>query len=201
LVTSFQILSFASFYICGLLLLTAHDLIILLFTPKWEPSVILFQILIAGAFASQIFSLFYNVLIGTGKIKKYLYINIFFKIILITNYLTLFFSGLVQYLIIFSSLQIILLIVVMLDATHNLGLKNTLFSALFKYFSCSILSVLFSFLIGYKFFINNDILHLMISTISFSLAFFIMMRIFKCDGYSLFIKEFIKPLWSLTMKR
>ena len=86
----FHILSFVSFLMCGLFLVGGREIIILLFSAKWEPSVILFQILIAGAFATQGFSLFYNVLLSKGQSRKYLAINIINKDYCLSILVTLF---------------------------------------------------------------------------------------------------------------
>jgi teichuronic acid exporter len=123
----YKLISFLSFFVCGTLLIGARELIILIFSSKWEPSVLIFQIIIAGAFAPQIFNLFYNVLISTANVKRYFVINMFNKVLFVLNFCILFYGGLTFYLIGFVGIQIIVFYVGLETVSNKVGLGKLLY--------------------------------------------------------------------------
>lgn len=123
----YKLISFFSFFVCGILLVGAPEIILIIFSSKWEPSIFLFQIIIAGAFAPQIFNLFYNVLISIDKVKTFFKINIFNKILFSLNFYFLFYGNLNVYLISFICIQILIFYVGLDIVSKKLQLGKVLY--------------------------------------------------------------------------
>lgn len=187
----FKLISFVSFLFCGIFLVGAHELIILLFSEKWKSSIILFQILIIGAFAPQIFNLFYNVLVSQGQIKTYLKINIFNQILFILNFTFLFFGTLNNYLISFICIQIVIFYVGMFVVSNNLHLGKLLYVLSFKDILIYISSICFSFYIKNLIDFQNLYFSLLTSIIIFSGLFIGLFFIFRKDYLNLIFIEII----------
>ncbi len=192
----FHLLSFISFIGCGLLLVSSREIIILLFSIKWEPSVIMFQILIAGAFASQIFSLFYNTLLSTGNINTYLKINALNKFLLFLNFSTLALWGLEAYLIIFTLIRLITFFIGMICVSNILNLGGLLFKYTMEYLSIYGLSVLIVFVLQSIIHLNNMYQYLIVLSFLYITIFILLSYFAKCHGLKLFLTEIIKPLKS-----
>jgi len=71
------ILSFIVFMLLGVIYLISEELIIILFTEKWLPSVKYFKILVLSGFAYPISALLVNVLSSRGNSKAYLRLEIY----------------------------------------------------------------------------------------------------------------------------
>lgn len=178
----FHILSFISFLMCGLFLVGGREMIILLFSEKWEPSVIMFQILIAGAFATQGFSLFYNVLLSTGQSKKYLAINILNKGLLFINFGLLFFWGLNEYLIGFVFVQIFVYFFGMYKASSQIGMKWELFFLSIRNILIFILATSLTFLGKLVAETENLLVTLALSILLYGCLFIIFTRLINYKG-------------------
>ena len=70
---AFEILCFITFGLLGFLYITAEDIIIILFSDKWLPSVAIFKILLLNGYAFPLSALLMNILMSKGNSK------IFFK--------------------------------------------------------------------------------------------------------------------------
>jgi O-antigen/teichoic acid export membrane protein len=168
----FHLLSFVSFLMCGLFLVGGREIIIILFSAKWEPSVIMFQILIAGAFASQIYTLFYNVLLSSGNSKKYLYLNIIHKTLLFINfYLIVITDDLTIYLFGFTAIRILLYFLGLIVVSKQLNLKNKLLNQTVIYLFIYILSLFIVYKLVDIINIESLYLNLSISCLSFLISF------------------------------
>ena len=66
------VICFVVFLILGILYLISGELIVLLFSDKWLPSVEFFEILILSGFAYPISALLVNVLASRGNSKAFL---------------------------------------------------------------------------------------------------------------------------------
>ena len=190
----FHILSFVSFLGCGLLLVGSREIIILLFSAKWEPSVLMFQIIIAGAFASQIFSVFYNTLLSTGNINSYVRINLVSKVLLALNLTTLLVGGLVAYLIIFSAIRLGTFFMGMFYVTRILDLGGLLYRQATKYLCVYCSAVGFVFFIKNIYVVDNLYLALFVESLIFSVVFFLLAFMTRCDGLKLLGAELAGPL-------
>ena len=105
------IICFVIFLLLGGLYLVSEELIVLLFTDKWLPSVILFKILVLSGFGHPIGALLVNILKSRGDSKGFLRLEIYKKIIMSLNFIVLYYAGINAYLyglIITSTLGVLL---------------------------------------------------------------------------------------------
>ncbi|RUM44160.1 MAG: hypothetical protein DSY46_06255 [Hydrogenimonas sp.] len=92
------IISFILFFLLGLMYVIADDLIILLFTEKWEPSIIYFKIILLSGFAYPLSALLVNILSSRGNSKIFLRLEIYKKVIQTINLYVGFLYGIEGYL-------------------------------------------------------------------------------------------------------
>jgi O-antigen/teichoic acid export membrane protein len=190
---SFHLLSFISFLGCGLLLVTGNEVILLLFSKKWEPSVIFFQIIISGAFASQIFVIFHNTLLSTGNVGEYLKINFVSKILLFLNFISLFIWGINIYLVLFTFIQIATFFSGIFFVTRLLGFGQLLYIETIKYLSVYVSSVVIVFLFKYYLPVSELFYCLISASLLFCCCFLIISYILNVHGLFLFLSEVVKP--------
>ncbi len=108
------IISFVVFFLLGFTYLIAEDLIVLLFTEKWLPSVAYFQIILLGGFGYPISALLVNILSSRGDSKTFLRLEIYKKSLVGINLYIGFLWGVEGYLygmIIVTVLSVLLNIV------------------------------------------------------------------------------------------
>jgi len=92
------IISFVTFLLLGGLYLVADEVIILLLSEKWTPSVFYFKIILLSGFAYPISALMVNVLSSRGKSKDFLRLEIYKKIIQTGNFYILYAFGIQVFL-------------------------------------------------------------------------------------------------------
>jgi O-antigen/teichoic acid export membrane protein len=187
----FHILSFISFFLCGLLLVTGREIIILLFSAKWEPAVIIFQIIIAGAFATQIFSIFYNTLISTGNVHKYFMINAASKTMMFIDFGALIVWGLYVYLILFSIVRFITFCMAMFSVSRLLNLGDYLYRKTLKYLFVYGCSVGLIFLIRFIHPYNNFYASFISTALCFICIFLFLSWVVRCEGMSILKTELV----------
>jgi teichuronic acid exporter len=71
-----HLLSFVIFFIIGIMYLCSDNIIILLLTKKWLPSIPYFRILLLGGFIYPFSSLFINIIVGRGNSKNHLKLTV-----------------------------------------------------------------------------------------------------------------------------
>ncbi|WP_158837714.1 lipopolysaccharide biosynthesis protein [Polaribacter sp. L3A8] len=195
----FKLISFISFLACGLLLVGAHEIIVLLFSEKWEPSVILFQIIIFGAFAPQIFNLFYNILLSKGLSGLYLKINIFNKVLFFANFGFLFYANLNSYLIGFVCAQILVFITGLIIISKKINFKNQLYFISIKNIAIYLISLAIVLTLKSYFYLQILLLDLIIFTTTFLGVFLAFYFLFMKNDFILIINE-IKELLNIKKK-
>jgi O-antigen/teichoic acid export membrane protein len=181
----FHLLSFISFLGCGLFLVGGRELIIILFSAKWEPSVVMFQILISGAFASQGISLFNNVLLSSNQSQTYLSINFINKLLLLMNFGVLILWDLKSYLAGFVIIQLFIYYLGMFKTSNFIGLKNRIIHFSFRYVAIYILSSISTILFKNSLEIIDLYLRLIFSLVFFSSMYLVLSRIFNSEGFSI----------------
>ncbi len=75
------VISFVVFFLLGIMYLISEELIVLLFTEKWLPSVDYFKILVLSGFGYPVSALLVNVLSSRGNSKAFLRLEIYKKIL------------------------------------------------------------------------------------------------------------------------
>jgi O-antigen/teichoic acid export membrane protein len=92
------IISFILFFLLGLMYVIAEDLITVLFTDKWLPSVTYFKIILLSAFSYPLSALLVNILSSRGNSKVFLRLEIYKKVIQTINLYVGFLYGIEGYL-------------------------------------------------------------------------------------------------------
>ena len=190
----FHLLAFIAFFVCGLLFVISRELIVLLLSSKWEPSVIMFQILIIGSFAPIIGSLFYNTILGTGNADRYLTLNITGKILLCIGFVAIFIYGIKVYLIIFITINIIIFFIGLVFVSQIINSQKELYKIISKYIFVYILSIIFILFLKEWMIFKNLFIQLTISTIIFSIAYFLLSIMFNYSGYQIFNLDVLRRL-------
>ena len=97
-VKTLGIICFVLFFLLGIMYLISEELIVLLFTEKWLPSVEYFKILVLSAFSYPVSALLVNILSARGNSKAFLRLEIYKKILLSINLYVGFLWGIEGYL-------------------------------------------------------------------------------------------------------
>jgi O-antigen/teichoic acid export membrane protein len=97
-IKTLAITSFVLFLILGGLFVVSEELIVILFSDKWLPSVAYFQILVLSGFGYPISALFLNVLSSRGNSRAFLRLEIYQKSLLGINLYVGFLYGIEGYL-------------------------------------------------------------------------------------------------------
>ncbi|KYJ86993.1 hypothetical protein AS592_00345, partial [Sulfurovum riftiae] len=98
IIKALGVISFIVFLLLGMMYLISEELIVLLFSEKWIPSVEYFQLLLLSGFAYPISALLVNVLSSRGNSKAFLHLEIYKKIVFGVNLLVAFIWGIEGYL-------------------------------------------------------------------------------------------------------
>jgi O-antigen/teichoic acid export membrane protein len=91
-------INFITFLLFGVLYLISEELIVLLFSAKWLPSVAYFKILILSGFGFPIATMLANILKSRGKSKVFLFMAVFRKTVFAINLYVGFLWGIEGYL-------------------------------------------------------------------------------------------------------
>jgi teichuronic acid exporter len=97
-VKTFGIVTFVVFLLIGALFVLAEEIIVLLFSAKWLPSVEYFQILVLSGFAVPVGAVLTTVLSSRGNSRAVLRLEIYKKILLAANLYVGFLFGIMGYL-------------------------------------------------------------------------------------------------------
>jgi O-antigen/teichoic acid export membrane protein len=186
----FHLLSFISFLGCGLILVGGRELIIILFSAKWEPSVVMFQILISGAFAQYGISLFNDTLLSSGNSKRYLFNNVISRSLLFLNFGILFWLGLETYLIGFVLVQLFMYYFGMWVVSRQLEFENQLFKLSLKQVSVFISCISIVFCLKSYLKIPSLIISLLFSICLFSILFLFLSKLLNKTGLQVTYSEF-----------
>jgi O-antigen/teichoic acid export membrane protein len=95
---SLGVIVFVVFFLLGGLYLVSHELIMMLYGEKWLPSVDYFKILVLSGFGYPVSALLVNVLSSRGNSKAFLRLEIYKKIIGLSNLSIAFTWGIEGYL-------------------------------------------------------------------------------------------------------
>lgn len=160
------IISFIVFLLLGGLYMVSEELIILLFSEKWRPSVDIFKILVLSGFAYPLSALLVNVLSSRGNSKAFLRLDIYKRVLASFTFVVLYF----------------------------LGIEIFLYYLVFNAFLAVFLNILFvskEIQLPSKFFIKPIIVQAAISTVTVLMTQKILLDIESINMYILFLKGLI----------
>lgn len=188
------VLSFVIFLLLGIMYLISEELIVLLFTEKWLPSVEYFKILVLSGFAYPISALLVNILSSRGNSKAFLRVEIYKKIIFSINLYVGFLWGIDGYLyglIVTSALGVFLNI---LFASREIKLSVAKMAMPMLVQMMIAIAATWMVVQMTKTMVTYDILLLVIKSLLYIIIYIIINIIFKTESYKYFSYEVVSIL-------
>lgn len=187
------IISFIVFFLLGTMYLISEELIVLLFTEKWLPSVAYFKILLLSGFAYPISALLVDILTSRGNSKAFLRLEIYKKILLSINFYVGFLWGVEGYLYGLVIVSISTVSLNILFAAREIKLSFLVFlKPIITQMMISVISVWIVNLWINE--IYGILLALLIKSILFTLIYAAINIFLKTSAYENFRKEVIQIL-------
>lgn len=183
------VVTFISFGLTGVLFILGDTLIIGLFGPKWEPSVIIFQVLVLKGYVYPISVLINNAFLSRGKAKEFFYLGLvrkFSRLIPVAVGIYFGFNAFLLAFVITSNLIMIYNILVA-KMYNNLSFWNH-----FKYIIEGFVS-LFIFVIPVYLFLESTMLMDILICFVFVIYYLLYGYLRKHDGM-IFVLTNLKPL-------
>lgn len=188
---SLGIISFITFMLLGGLYLISEELIVLLFSEKWLPSVDMFKILVLSGFSYPISALLVNILSSRGNSKAFLRLEIYKKLIASVTFMVLYFWGINAFLYGLIIQAILGVSLNILFATKEIYLPFLSFvKPILVQMSISILSILISFFIIQNI-VFMDIIMLIIKGFLFLLLYLLLNYILETSSFKYFLEQVI----------
>ncbi len=94
-----SVVAFVSYGLTGLLYIMGSDIIIILFTEKWIPSIEIFQVLVLAVCVFPINGMMVNAFMSKGKSKQNFYLGLFRKFITIIPLFIAYYYGIYEFTI------------------------------------------------------------------------------------------------------
>ncbi len=190
---SLGIICFVVFLLLGSLYLISEELIVLLFSDKWQPSVDIFKILVLSGFATPISALLVNVLSSRGNSKLFLRLEIYKRLVSLANFMVLYFWGLDAFLYGLIVQAILGISLNILFASREIKLPFYLFvKPIIVQMCLAIIAVVLTLLITQNI-EQVDIIMLIIKGSLFSLLYVLLNYMFKTTSYKYFLEQ-IMPI-------
>ena len=197
---AFHIICFISFTLLGVLFLVSGDIIVILFSKKWLPSVPLFKILLLSSFVYPMTALFNSVLSSKGNSKAFLRITIIRYTILTPTFIILSYFGIKMFLYSFVVSTILSLFFSTYYASREIQLPPFLFlKTILPYVLIDIFITGILESISGKIVVNHFLHFFLFSTV-FSVSFFSALKLFKIEGLRLTYAEAYNVLKRLYNK-
>jgi len=190
------IISFVAFFLSGVLYLISQELIVLLFTEKWLPTVEYFKILVMSGFAYPVSSLLVNILSSRGNSKDFLRLEIYKKILQSINLGMVFSWGIIGYLYGLLALSILGVSLNILFASREIKLSFMVFA------KPIIIQMLISIVTVFFVLITTDemrlsmIMIMIVKGVLFSVGYIMINKLLKIDSY-----EYLYKLFEQIIKR
>ncbi len=188
------IISFVVFFLLGIMYLISEELIVLLFTEKWLPSVEYFKILVLSGFGYPVSALLVNVLSSRGNSRMFLKLEIYKKILLSINLYIGFLWGIEGYLYGFVVVTVLAVSLNILFASREIKLSFLVFvKPVIVQMTIAIISVGMVVLLT-KEIETFDIIMLLIKSIIFIIIYFSINKFLKISSFN-YTMDQIKPLF------
>ena len=192
-VKTLGIICFVLFFLLGIMYLISEELIVLLFTEKWLPSVEYFKILVLSAFSYPVSALLVNILSARGNSKAFLRLEIYKKILLSINLYVGFLWGIEGYLYGLVIVSIFGVSLNILFASREIKLSFLVFvKPMIVQMIISIIAVLIVIFFT-KEIETFDIILLLIKSIIFTMIYFSINKFLKTSSFNYTIDQ-LKPL-------
>ena len=177
-----NVISFLSFFLTGILFLTSFDVVIILFTEKWQVVGGYFRIMMATGFSYPVSVLMVNIISARGNSKAFLKLEIMKTAILFPSYLSFFFGDVYLFLVVFGIAVLITLVAnaAFLRKEIAISLKEQ-FQTIFKYGIVAALGIATVF--SLTFWIKNIYSHLIVASTLFAGFYLLSSYLLKLSGF------------------
>lgn len=181
---SLNLISFVALAISGLCVLTAADIIVILFSEKWAPAAPYFRIMAAMAFVYPVSALMVNLISARGNSGAFLRLEIYKKIVLVPSYLGFLFGGITVFLAALAAAYVGALILNVFFVKKEIAAPAARqFWLIGRYVILAAISMLITFLVTEPFALSTYI-HFTVSAILFLLAYIGLNKLFRTSGLS-----------------
>lgn len=194
------IISFSIFYLLGTMYLVSEELIVLLFTEKWLPSVDYFKLLILSGFDIPVSALLANVLTSRGNSKAFLQVVIYRNILLAINLYIGFQWGMEGYLYGLIPVSILAVMLTIKFASYEIKLPFYVFAKpVMMQMVIAVISVWIVILFTEAIETYNIVL-ILLKSIAFFTIYFLISGLLKTSSYQYVVGQ-IKPIIKRKLRR
>lgn len=191
---TFKIIGFVIFLLLGLMYLISEELIVLLFTEKWLPSVEYFKILVLSGFGWPLSALLVNILSSRGNSKVLLRLQIYKKILQSINLYVGFLWGIKGYLYGLILVTVFGILLNILFASREIKLSFLEFvKPVVIQMIISVISVWIVILFTNEI-VTYDILLLLMKSIMFIILYFVINIFLKTSAYEILKGQVVQIL-------
>lgn len=185
------IISFIIFFLLGIMYLISEEMIVLLFTDKWLPSVDYFKILVFSGFGYPISALLVNILSSRGNSRVFLKLEIYKKLLLVINLYVGFLWGIEGYLYGLIIMSVLGISLNMLFASREISLGFLTFAKPpITQMIISVFSVWMTLLVFENIEVSK-IVAILIKGVIFTMFYLFISRLFKTNSYIYIMNQFI----------
>lgn len=189
-VKTLGIISFITFFLLGIMYLISEELIVLLFTEKWLPSVEYFKILVLSGFAYPVSALLVNILSSRGNSKGFLRLEIYKKILQSINFYVGFLWGIEGYLYGLIVVSIFGVSLNILFASREIELSFWVFAKpVMTQMIITVISIWMVIMLTMEV-ETYDIILFMIKSIVFFIIYFCINKFLKTSSFEYFNQQF-----------
>ena len=199
IIKSLGIICFVAFFLLGVLYLVSEELIVLVFSDKWLPSVDVFKILVLSGFSYPISALLVNVLASRGNSKLFLRLEIYKKVIASINFLVLYFLGINVFLYGLIAQAFLGMSLNILFASREIIMPFYVFA---KPIIVQISIAITGVLITDWFFQNIELIHIMMLILKggvFTFFYMVLNYVFKTSSFGYFMEQ-VMPIMRSKLK-
>lgn len=193
-IKALSVINFTVFLLLGIMYLSSEEIIVLLFSDKWLPSVGYFQLLLLSGFAYPISALLVNVLSSRGNSKLFLHLEIYKKIVFAINLSVAFIWGIEGYLYGFLIASIIALYLNIMFSSKEIFLsKMSFIEPIIIQMCITIITVLVVQNLNTTVEFNNVVM-IFIKTIEFTCIYIIVNILLNTMSYKI-VKNQLTPIF------
>ena len=197
---AFGIISFIVFLLLGMFYLISKELIVLLFSEKWLPSVDYFKILVLTGFSVPLGVLLVSIIQSRGNSRLLFRIDIYKKIFFVLNFYFGFLFGIEGYLYGLVGVTTIALLINIYYGAREISLSPYLFIKIgITQLVISVLSVFIILSLTETMEYSNFVM-LVVKSSLFMMLYIVMSWMLKTDSYLSFLEQ-LKPLLDKIMKK
>ena len=188
---SFHVLNLITFFLIGYLFINVKDIVVILLTSKWLPSVQYFKILLLAGYGYPFSALLVNIISSKGNSKVFLKLEIVKQSFFALNLLFGFYWGITGYLYINVFVVLIAVILNIRFASMEMNVNSlSFYKVIFPYLFLTIVIIPFILMLDKIVFYNMNIyLHFIVLSTVFISVYLFFVVILKLKGFTILLKE------------